>query len=236
MYIMSQGPESRYVTPPPVLFSGFLESNSEELNVDAYRLIDPSYKTCIPDRDKKMSKEEKEEKFKEEKSKKRSQFKQKKYDKVKKEKRWRYEEREKRNKVRRLSRCLAIVPLVMGAEAAEEYGNEFFDEDYLESLALLDFWPEDEPIDSWINEDSDSLFESDWYLDMWVNHANGNMKVRGLDSEMGNNHTTPYFQPESHSRGSQEMTETRDLIVRDGHIQKRFWSKSHEFIFPSHLT
>ncbi|KXJ91839.1 hypothetical protein Micbo1qcDRAFT_203888 [Microdochium bolleyi] len=174
---------------------------------------DPTYRSCIPE---KMSKEEKEKRFPEKKKEKKQKWKKDKFDTKKPEKKNVYEEREKRNKVRRLGRCLTIVPLVMGAKAAEEFGSEFFDEDYLDSLALLDLWPADEQIDPWLDEKSDDLFESDWYLDLWVNYANAQPQKRSPGNE------SEEFQPRDPTvpEAAEENTE---LAVRDHDLHKRFF-------------
>ncbi|KAF4467176.1 hypothetical protein FALBO_5959 [Fusarium albosuccineum] len=74
----------------------------------------------------------------------------------------------KRKMARRVGRCLPLVAMGMGAEAAAHYGDDFFDEDYLESMDLVGFWPEGLSIEPWESETSDDVYESDEYIDKWV--------------------------------------------------------------------
>lgn len=90
--------------------------------------------------------------------------------------------KEDRKQVRRMGRCLPIVPLVMGPTLAEKYGDEFFDEDFLESMTLLDLWPQWLEVEEWESEEDDAIYESENYLDAWVEFGKENEK-RSFKSE-----------------------------------------------------
>ncbi|KAM7188499.1 hypothetical protein V8F20_010517 [Naviculisporaceae sp. PSN 640] len=142
---------------------------------------DPTSRICVdgnpePDQeDKDKRKEEREKEYQRKKQDKRQEYKVKRYDVKKERERNKYqanEERkkdnERRKKVRRAGRCLPLVAMAMGPTVAAEFAEEFFDEAYLESMDLEQFWPEDVPIEPWDTEDSDKLFEEDEYIDKWI--------------------------------------------------------------------
>ncbi|KAM7192053.1 hypothetical protein V8F20_009029 [Naviculisporaceae sp. PSN 640] len=98
----------------------------------------------------------------------------------------RKKDNERRKKVRRAGRCLPIVPLAMGASVAAEYADEFFDEAYIESMDLEQFWPDDLPVEPWNTDEDDKIFEDDEYLDEWVEV--GNSKAKSSASVSGSAH------------------------------------------------
>ncbi|KAH6666250.1 hypothetical protein B0J14DRAFT_568341 [Halenospora varia] len=175
---------------------------------------DPTSTICLPksaDDDEKKKKEEEEEKRKQEEEdkkkqeiedqkkkdeeEKRKQQKQEKYEKKMEEKKGKYEQHElrkkdnkERNKARRMSRCLTFVSLAMGATAAAMYADEFFSEDYLESLDVLELWPPELPIEDWEVADSDAIFDTEPFIDAWVLYANSISVVgkRGNETEVVN--------------------------------------------------
>ncbi|KAM0331455.1 hypothetical protein ACHAQA_003131 [Verticillium albo-atrum] len=127
----------------------------------------------------------------------------------------------KRRKVRRMSRCLALVPLAMGAAAVEEYG-EMFDEDWTESMEMLEFWPEDLEVDPWIDESSDKIYEEDAYVDQWVDIGNNqrrdlspslDLPVISSVREVDHDKVPAKFKRADSS--------TNALIVRDNEFDKR---------------
>jgi hypothetical protein len=77
----------------------------------------------------------------------------------------RKKDNEQRKKVRHIGRYLPLVALAMGSGVASEFADEFFDEDYLKSMELIQFWPEGRPIEPWDMEDSDKTFETDEYVE-----------------------------------------------------------------------
>ncbi|EGY21466.1 uncharacterized protein VDAG_02990 [Verticillium dahliae VdLs.17] len=124
--------------------------------------------------------------------------------------------REDRTKVRRMARCLALVPLAMGVAAVEEY-SETFDEDWTDSMELLEFWPEGLEVDEWVDDSSDELFENDDYIDKYVNIGEGNQRreialvpaVRDRDNI-----------PSKFSRNAIRTSPRTDLVLR-GDLTKR---------------
>ncbi|KAM0282359.1 hypothetical protein ACHAQH_003038 [Verticillium albo-atrum] len=97
------------------------------------RTANSRYDKCIKNADGKRQKQEAFDKKKEAKT---TEYKDKgrRFDKKKEEKKRAYvdkQDEDKRKKVRRMGRCLPLVPLGMGAIAAEEFADEFFDEEYL---------------------------------------------------------------------------------------------------------
>ncbi|KAG7118433.1 hypothetical protein HYQ44_005576 [Verticillium longisporum] len=139
------------------------------------RTANSRYDKCIKNEEGKRQKKEAFDKKKEAKT---AEYKDKgrRFEKKKEEKKRAYvdkQDEDKRKKVRRMGRCLALVPLGMGAVAAAEFADEFFDEEYLEDMDLLQFWPEHLPIDPWGQEADDSVYESDDYINKWVTVGEG---------------------------------------------------------------
>ncbi|KAI9674539.1 MAG: hypothetical protein M1817_001877 [Caeruleum heppii] len=75
-------------------------------------------------------------------------------------------------KKKRLGKCLTIVPLAMDGDSMA-FSDEFFDEDFVSSDEMLQYWPADIPdVDETVNLDSDEFLEgwigpisnSDWLL------------------------------------------------------------------------
>lgn len=66
------------------------------------------------------------------------------------------------------SRCLALVPLSMGSSTVEEL-DDLFDEEWTDSMEMVDFWPSEMDIDQWKDDKDDEIFEKDDYIDKWVN-------------------------------------------------------------------
>lgn len=85
-----------------------------------------------------------------------------------------------RKRVRRMARCVLIVPLALGVEAIQEYSNGFFDESFLESMELLDLWPGDLK-DANPDYLTDAI-NSDKYLDQWIKYAKTQFGKRSLSS------------------------------------------------------
>lgn len=114
------------------------------------------------------------------------------------------------------ARCLALVPLAMGVAAVEEY-SETFDEDWTDSMELLEFWPEGLEVDEWVDDSSDELFENDDYIDKYVNIGEGNQRreialvpaVRDRDNI-----------PSKFSRNAIRTSPRTDLVLR-GDLTKR---------------
>ncbi|KAI1417118.1 hypothetical protein F5Y13DRAFT_204457 [Hypoxylon sp. FL1857] len=120
---------------------------------------------------KKKEKEDKERRFKDKIPEKRKEYKAKRYEVKRKDKTRIYHDKRdelKRRKVRRMSRCLALVPLAMGASVASDYADEFFDEEYLEDMNLLEFWPKNTDVDGFTDDTSDAIFEDDDYVNKWI--------------------------------------------------------------------
>ncbi|RYP05836.1 hypothetical protein DL765_009710 [Monosporascus sp. GIB2] len=136
------------------------------------QMPDKAQKRCLPnphDRDKKN--QDKERKFHEKIPQKKAEYKAKRYEIKREDKRRIYHDKrdeEKRRKVRRMGRCLPLVPLSMGAQVATEYSDEFFDEQFLEDMELMEFWPEGMQIDAWNDDKSDDIFEDDDYVNKWI--------------------------------------------------------------------
>ncbi|KAM0329419.1 hypothetical protein ACHAQA_004726 [Verticillium albo-atrum] len=139
------------------------------------RTANTRFDKCIKNED---GKRQKKEAFDKKREAKRTEYRDKgrRFDKKKEEKKRAYvdkQDEDKRKKVRRMGRCLPLVPLGMGAIAAEEFADEFFDEEYLEDMDLLQFWPDFLAIDPWGEEADDSIYESDDYINKWVTIGEG---------------------------------------------------------------
>ncbi|EFR03591.1 hypothetical protein MGYG_06585 [Nannizzia gypsea CBS 118893] len=114
-----------------------------------------------------------------------------------------------RMKVRRLGRCALLTPLAIGGEAIEKYTTGFFDESFMESMQLLDLWPEELK-----NADPEYLSKhifTDEYLDLYVDFAEEHYTKRSID----------YAAPESQVQRDDEQEmgliispSTRDLSIR----------------------
>ncbi|KAF6827761.1 hypothetical protein CMUS01_08863 [Colletotrichum musicola] len=133
---------------------------------------------------------------------------------------------QKRRKVRRMSRCLPLVPLAMGAAVVDEYA-ELFDEDWTESMEMLEFWPEGLEIDEWIDDKSDEIFEKEDYIDKWVKVGNGEKRDASLASSPETPTVTlaPVYRNVDHAKVPnkfvREAATTTALIVRDHELDKR---------------
>ncbi|KAF4983553.1 hypothetical protein FZEAL_1088 [Fusarium zealandicum] len=146
-------------------------------------------------------------------------------------------DQDKRRMARRVGRCLPLVAMGMGAEAATQFGDDFFDEDYLESMDLVGLWPENLPIEAWESEESDNIFESDEYIDEWVKA--GNDSPEGIDKRSLLRHARDApAQPNDpvavdgsngladSGQAQQDSTAATALILseHDNHLEKRiFW-------------
>ncbi|EFE32690.1 uncharacterized protein ARB_00515 [Trichophyton benhamiae CBS 112371] len=84
-----------------------------------------------------------------------------------------------RMKVRRLGKCALLTPLAISGEAIEKYSTGFFDENFMDSMELLDLWPEElkdvEP--KYLDQ---SVF-TDEYLDKYVDFAQEHYTKRSTD-------------------------------------------------------
>ncbi|RYP59116.1 hypothetical protein DL770_010279 [Monosporascus sp. CRB-9-2] len=136
------------------------------------QMPDKTQKRCLPNpHDQDRKNQDKERKFQEKIPQKKAEYKAKRYEIKRQDKRRIYHDKrneEKRRKVRRMGRCLALVPLSMGAQVATEYSDEFFDEQFLEDMELMEFWPEGMQIDAWNDNKSDDIFENDDYVNKWI--------------------------------------------------------------------
>ncbi|KAF9882497.1 hypothetical protein CkaCkLH20_00533 [Colletotrichum karsti] len=178
--------------------------------------------------------DDKQKKFEEQRKKRYSEYKTSKgYDRWKKIKEREYENKvneEKRRKVRRMSRCLAIVPLAMGAAEVEQFAD-LFDEDWTESMEMLEFWPGGLEIDEWIDQKSDEIFEQDEYLDKWVNIGNGekrDMMPAAAQFKPSSSLAAPAITPAPYidhekvpNKFVRDAATTTALIVRDSELDKR---------------
>ncbi|KAK8862873.1 T9SS type A sorting domain-containing protein [Apiospora arundinis] len=78
--------------------------------------------------------------------------------------------RRKQSKLRRMGRCVTLVPLVMGGGYANDV-DDLFDQEFVESDDMLKFWPEGmsvKEVDNWVDEGTDSFFESEAYQMKWL--------------------------------------------------------------------
>lgn len=148
-------------------------------------------------------------------------------------------EKNRRNRGRRMGRCLPLAAIAMGSIVVSEFADNFFDEDYLESLEILSYWPEGFLIDDWISEESDKIFENDAYVETWVavgNQIDGETVKLGDDYGLGkrNVSSTKSIKPEA-ERPLEPRTfnstlqlapigSSTTLVVREDNLAKRvFW-------------
>ncbi|KAK4210113.1 hypothetical protein QBC37DRAFT_449004 [Rhypophila decipiens] len=148
---------------------------------------DPTSRICIkgdpePDEEEKAKKKaDKEKRYQDKKEDEKQKHKIKKYDSKKGKEKVKYQaneehkkNNERRKRVRRAGRCLPLVAMAMGAGVAAEFADELFDEAYLESMDLEQFWPDDVAIEPFDSEESDKIFEDDKYIDEWIKVGENN--------------------------------------------------------------
>jgi hypothetical protein len=140
---------------------------------------DPLHKVCIPEKRDAADKErrfgEKKNKVKENyKKDKGKEWKNKMEVKLKQFKEWQQNrlDKQKARKTRRIGRCLPLVAVAMGYTAGHVFFDDFFDEDYLESMDLLQLWPDDtkeppENVEGDNNED-DKIFDNKDYIEEFL--------------------------------------------------------------------
>jgi hypothetical protein len=86
----------------------------------------------------------------------------------------RYHDERSRTRARRAGRCLQVVALAMGVEAADTYADDYFDEGYLnETMALTELVPEYIEVPIITKEEEDAHWESDEYVEQWVKYSKG---------------------------------------------------------------
>jgi len=115
----------------------------------------------------------------------------------------------------------------MGADAAAEFADEFFDEAYLESMDLEQFWPEDLPIEPWDTEESDKIFEEDEYVDKFLDVGNGGggasvatgIVIGRRGGEEEGNGTAEVGGRELERRG----TDLIEISSREEDLEERLW-------------
>ncbi|KAM5355159.1 hypothetical protein ACJ41O_001805 [Fusarium nematophilum] len=139
----------------------------------------------------------------------------------------------KRNIVRRVGRCLPLVAMGMGLQVAEEHGDDFFDEDYLESMDLLQFWPEELSIEPWSADSDvdDAIFDSDEYAERRV-------KAGEEDPDRPSKRWLPRQARSESERDAEEVkaaiaarrsrqgvpiASSTDVILHDRDLEKRFF-------------
>ncbi|KAG9235775.1 hypothetical protein BJ875DRAFT_494710 [Amylocarpus encephaloides] len=211
---------------------------------------DPTFKTCIKDdgkknnddddNEKKKKWEEKLAKWSEKQKKLRAPFKEKKWGEKKqklmdeyKKNEDRKKDNEKRKKVRRFGRCLPIVALAMGPGVAATYADEFWDEDWLESMELLELEPEGYTIEPWDSEDSDKIFEEDDYLNKWIDYGNKQAEARSIRSYGAMSSPleltprdptpTPTLAPVLPRLPPREGPASTGLVLYEDHEKRFFW-------------
>ncbi|KAM7210892.1 hypothetical protein V8F06_013734 [Rhypophila decipiens] len=209
---------------------------------------DPTSRICVdgnpePDQeDKDKRKQDREKSYQGKKKDEKDNFRIRKYDTKKEKEKEKYRineehkrDNERRKKVRRAGRCLPVVALAMGAGVASEFADEFFDEAYLESMDLEQFWPEDLPIEPWDSEDSDHIFEEDEYIDQWINVGNsqGSATVSGIvrrtrddaNTDVGNGDVVNLTEVQTEIRtrqpGAIQLVSCSDATVK-GQLDTRF--------------
>lgn len=55
----------------------------------------------------------------------------------------------------------------MGSSTVEEL-DDLFDEEWTDSMEMVEFWPSEMDIDEWKDDKDDEVFEKDDYIDKWV--------------------------------------------------------------------
>jgi hypothetical protein len=140
---------------------------------------DLTHKVCIPEKRDPADKErrfgEKKNKVKENyKKDKGKEWKNKMEVKQKQFKEWQQNrlDKQKARKTRRIGRCLPLMAVAMGYTAGHVFFDDFFDEDYLESMDLLQLWPDDtkeppENVEGDNNED-DKIFDNKDYIEEFL--------------------------------------------------------------------
>lgn len=125
-------------------------------------------------------------------------------------------ERQDRRKLKRLGLCTIVAPFGVDWHYMKEVVDEFFDEDYLGSGDMLKHWPEDLVIeewelDTWNDDDEETFYQDDRYLDPWVAHVN---ETRPLEIQF----PWPRMKRDADANGGHGVVE---VLERRG-IQKRF--------------
>ncbi|KAM0332544.1 hypothetical protein ACHAQA_002828 [Verticillium albo-atrum] len=125
---------------------------------------------------------------------------------------------EQRSKARRAGRCLVIVPLAMSAEAMAEYGDNAFDEEFLETQVkdLAELVPEGTDVGILEGEDGDSWWESDEYLSQWASWAADKFDWGEITKTCGNApcYHYPRSQDVQNERRDESTVEAREISVR----------------------
>ncbi|KAM5471342.1 hypothetical protein MauCBS54593_003682 [Microsporum audouinii] len=114
-----------------------------------------------------------------------------------------------RLKVRRLGRCALLTPLAIGGEAIQKYSTGFFDENFMESMQLLDLWPEElKDVDP---KFLDQNVFTEEYLDKYVDFAEENYAKRSINDAASEDQVHRDDQQET---GLIISPSTRDLSIR----------------------
>ena len=83
------------------------------------------------------------------------------------EERKKIEDDAKKKRVNRMAKCAPLVALSFAANIAEDFSNEFFEADVLQSDEMNEFWPQDEVIP--LDDEIDKRIDSDEFLKQWAN-------------------------------------------------------------------
>ena len=182
------------------------------------RIANRTWKRCVRDDDP-DGKKEKERQYQKKKREETAKSRKKRnYEKTKEHK---IDERKDRKRGR-VGRCLPLVPLAMGPEAAGLYADEFFHEDWLEEAdSLLPLWDKDvrlEPELTW--DDEDVLYEEEDYVNSWVDTGNSKVPDAKIRKRVPVAHTEVAI-AHSTSDASMQYRGTTDVTAHPV-VQKRF--------------
>lgn len=95
----------------------------------------------------------------------------------------------------------------MGGEFAKEFAGEYFDEAFLEHYAgdMLQHWPEDVSVPPWAKEEDDDIYDSEDFVNVYVEHGNSHTK-RWLNNLALRDNNATYFDDED---GGADITPRR---------------------------